>query len=99
MNTVKLNNGVEMPQMGYGVYQVSPVECLRCKYYFACRGECPKHRFETGSDGCRKNSLCEGLYRYFRHAEPYMDYMRELLSKHQAPAWVMPFARQRMGLI
>ena len=76
-----------------------PAECLRCKYYFACRGECPKHRFETGSDGCRKNSLCEGLYRYFRHAEPYMDYMRELLSKQQAPAWVVPFARKRMGLM
>ena len=27
MDTVKLNNGVEMPQMGYGVYQVSPAEC------------------------------------------------------------------------
>ena len=24
-----------------------PAECLRCRYYFACRGECPKHRFET----------------------------------------------------
>ncbi len=23
MDTVKLNNGVEMPQIGYGVYQVS----------------------------------------------------------------------------
>ena len=30
MQTVKLNNGVEMPQMGYGVYQVSPAECERC---------------------------------------------------------------------
>lgn len=30
MNKVKLNNGVEMPQMGYGVYQVSPAECERC---------------------------------------------------------------------
>ena len=30
MNTVKLNNGVEMPQIGYGVYQVSPAECERC---------------------------------------------------------------------
>lgn len=27
MNYVKLNNGIEMPQMGYGVYQVSPQEC------------------------------------------------------------------------
>ena len=26
MNTIKLNNGVEMPQIGYGVYQVSPNE-------------------------------------------------------------------------
>lgn len=30
MKTVKLNNGVEMPQIGYGVYQVSPEECERC---------------------------------------------------------------------
>ena len=76
-----------------------PAECLRCNYYFACRGECPKHRFETGADGCRKNSLCEGLLQYFRHAEPYMDYMRGLLGRNQPPAWVMPFARQRMGLV
>ena len=76
-----------------------PAECLRCRYYFACRGECPKHRFETGSDGCRKNTLCEGLYHYFRHVEPYMEYMREMLSKEQSPAWVIPFARKRMGLM
>lgn len=30
MKTVILNNGVEMPQIGYGVYQVSPAECERC---------------------------------------------------------------------
>ena len=30
MQTIKLNNGVEMPQMGYGVFQVSPEECERC---------------------------------------------------------------------
>ncbi len=30
MQTVKLNNGVEMPIIGYGVYQVSPEECERC---------------------------------------------------------------------
>ena len=76
-----------------------PAECLACRYYFACRGECPKHRFETGADGCRKNSLCAGLMRYFRHAEPYMDHMRDLLARQQSPAWVIPFARKRMGLI
>lgn len=30
MKTITLNNGVEMPQMGYGVYQVTPDECERC---------------------------------------------------------------------
>lgn len=30
MDTIKLNNGVEMPQLGYGVFQVSPVEAERC---------------------------------------------------------------------
>ncbi len=30
MNYVTLNNGVKMPQMGYGVYQVDPKECERC---------------------------------------------------------------------
>ena len=30
METVKLSNGVEMPVLGYGVYQVDPRECERC---------------------------------------------------------------------
>ena len=76
-----------------------PRECLRCRYWFACRGECPKHRFERGSDGYPRNSLCEGLQRYFRHVEPYMEQMRDLLARQQPPAWVMPFARRRMGLL
>lgn len=30
MEKVKLSNGVEMPVLGYGVYQVTPEECERC---------------------------------------------------------------------
>ena len=30
MKIIKLSNGVEMPQLGYGVYQVTPEECERC---------------------------------------------------------------------
>ena len=30
MKKITLNNGVEMPQLGYGVFQVSPEECERC---------------------------------------------------------------------
>lgn len=30
MEYVTLNNGVKMPILGYGVYQVNPAECERC---------------------------------------------------------------------
>ena len=30
MEYIKLSNGVKMPQLGYGVYQVTPEECERC---------------------------------------------------------------------
>lgn len=30
MQTIKLNNDIEMPVLGYGVFQVSPEECERC---------------------------------------------------------------------
>ena len=30
MQTIRLNNGVEMPLLGYGVFQVNPEECERC---------------------------------------------------------------------
>ena len=30
MQNITLNNGVAMPQLGYGVFQVSPDECERC---------------------------------------------------------------------
>lgn len=69
-----------------------PAECLRCDFFFACHGECPKHRFATAADGSRKNTLCAGLKAYFTHVAPYMDYMRERLLNDEPPAWVMRFA-------
>ena len=30
METIKLNNGVEMPVLGYGVFKVEPQEAERC---------------------------------------------------------------------
>ncbi len=74
-----------------------PEECIACRYRFACSGECPKHRFERSGDGFLKNSLCEGLYHWFSHAEPCMDRMRELLLKGRAPSEVMTFARERLN--
>lgn len=88
-------------QFDFGVQKRStlPRECLRCDYYFACRGECPKHRFEVSAAGePGKNTLCQGFKMFFKHADPYMKYMTELL-KNEKPAYhIIPWARQRMGL-
>ena len=74
-----------------------PSKCLRCKYLFACNGECPKHRFtrtENGDTGL--NALCAGLYKFFDHAAPYMDRMKDLLNAKLPPAAVIPWARERV---
>jgi uncharacterized protein len=77
-----------------------PRECLRCKYYFACRGECPKHRFNLSAKGEKNmNALCEGYKIFFSHVEPYMKYMAELLTQQRPASLVMPWARQRVGLL
>ena len=56
-----------------------PFKCLKCKYYFACHGECPKHRFDKTADGEEYvNSLCDGLYYFFSHVAPYMEKMKAL---------------------
>ena len=73
-----------------------PSKCFRCKYLFACNGECPKHRFnrtENGDTGL--NALCEGYYKFYDHVAPYMEIMKELLEKEQPPAYIIPWARMR----
>lgn len=76
-----------------------PAECLRCRWYFACRGECPQHRFDGTSSGeSHLNALCRGYKTFFSHVDPYMKRMAELLRAGQPPALVMPWARHRMGL-
>jgi len=73
-----------------------PSKCFKCKYLFACNGECPKHRFnktEKGDTGL--NALCEGYYKFYDHVAPYMDKMKALLSEKMSPSYVIPWARMR----
>lgn len=73
-----------------------PSACRKCKWLFACHGECPKHRFnrtERGETGL--NALCDGYKLFFSHIAPYMDYMKGLLLQGLSPASVIPWARNR----
>lgn len=87
-------------QMRFGISKRNslPRKCLRCEYLFACNGECPKHRFnktEAGDTGL--NALCAGYYMFYAHVAPYMEKMKEFLLQKQAPANIVPWARQRLG--
>ena len=71
-----------------------PLECKRCNYYFLCRGECPKHRFEYAKNGePYMNVLCEGYKMFFRHTDPYMRYMKTLIEKGEPASRVMEWKR------
>lgn len=75
-----------------------PKQCLRCRYYFACRGECPKHRFALAKDGTPGlNALCESYLTFFEHVDPYMKYMKDCLERQMPPSMVMKWAREQMG--
>ena len=67
-----------------------PQQCRECRFEFACHGECPRNRFLTdcyGQPGL--NYLCAGYRQFFAHVAPYMDFMKNELAHHRAPANVM----------
>lgn len=67
-----------------------PRMCRECEVRFACNGECPKHRFLTTPDGePGLNYLCEGYKHFFKHINPYMNFMAEDLRAGRAPANIM----------
>jgi uncharacterized protein len=73
-----------------------PRYCLQCDVRYACHGECPKHRFLNTPDGKQGlNYLCEGYKLFFKHVEPYMEYMTGELKNKRPPANVMNWIRNR----
>lgn len=89
-------------QVRFGIdkHNLLPSACRRCKWLFACNGECPKHRFNGGEAHCEgrergTNALCEGYRIFYSHVAPYMDKMRELLAEKLPPALIIPWARAR----
>ncbi|WP_290145053.1 anaerobic sulfatase-maturation protein [Muribaculum intestinale] len=77
-------------KFGTDKYDSLPGQCRRCKYLFACNGECPKNRFTVTADGePGLNYLCEGYYRFFEHVAPYMDFMKNELDNQRPPSNVM----------
>jgi len=77
-------------EFGNAKFDALPKQCLECEFLFACFGECPKNRIIESEDGERGlNYLCSGYRKFFAHAAPYMDFMKEELANKRAPANVM----------
>jgi uncharacterized protein len=104
----KLGNIVETPiaelvnssvqkKFGTDKRDTLPKYCRECEVKFACNGECPKHRFiktPDGEDGL--NYLCAGYKRFFKHVDPYMKQMADLLRAQKPASLLMAqLARQR----
>lgn len=73
-------------------------QCRDCDVRRLCHGGCPKDRFVPSRDGePGHNYLCAGLERFFRHSEPTMRHMAELVSKRLPADGVMGWLVQREG--
>ncbi len=78
-------------QFRFGVNKRSglPTSCIRCRYYFACTGGCPKHRFGSTPENPKANYLCEGYKVFFEHVHPHMDKMCALLRNNMPASDIM----------
>ena len=73
-----------------------PKFCRECEVRFACNGECPKHRFIQTPDGeGGLNYLCAAYKKFFKHVDPYMKTMAQLLQNDEAPARIMEIVVSR----
>lgn len=83
-------NSVQQREFGGAKAAQLPKFCRDCDVRFACHGECPKHRFIKTPDGePGLNYLCAGYKKFFRHIDPNMRRMTELLKARRAPANIM----------
>lgn len=77
-----------------------PVHCQSCEVLFACRGECPRHRFAAFAPGeSGRSYLCEGYRAFFRHIHPYMKGMCQLLENGLPVTDIMTLQKHPIAVI
>ena len=96
VSLMDMMHGARQRTFGEAKQRSLPHQCRKCRYEFACHGECPRNRFLTTSEGeAGLNYLCEGYYAFFAHAHEAMDYMHSQLMEQRAPANVMNWLNSR----
>ncbi len=91
----ELVNSPRQRQFGREKQDGLPGFCRKCRFLFACRGECPKNRFiRTPDDESGLNYLCEGYQLFFDHISEPMKFMVQELRAGRAPANIMKVMKE-----
>lgn len=83
INSVDLDTMINSKkQLDFGCKKSEvPTKCLTCNAYFACKGECPRHRFDFNVEsGEFESYLCSDYYSFFYHIHPKTKAMAQLVS-------------------
>jgi uncharacterized protein len=81
---------------GFGVTKETalPRWCRECGVLAACRGGCPKHRFEMTPQGePGLHYLCQGYKKFFLHIRKYLRAITQLLENGLPASYVMDAAK------
>ena len=74
-------------KFGMDKYDTLTEQCKKCEVRSLCNGGCPKDRFALSRDGEEgQNYLCEGLELFYKHTQPAMRTMAQLLNQNLAPS-------------
>jgi uncharacterized protein len=92
-NFLNLMNSEFQLQFGKNKRDTLPVYCRNCEFLDLCRGECPKNRIIEAPGGePGLNYLCKGFKMFYKHVEPYMNYMATEIIHDRAASNVMKWA-------
>ncbi|PEE35586.1 anaerobic sulfatase maturase [Bacillus pseudomycoides] len=76
-----------------------PSVCRNCEVRFACHGECPKNRFLVSNQNePGLNYLCVSYKKYFKHINPYMKMMKQLLQDGLPVSYMKEIIADQGGL-
>jgi uncharacterized protein len=94
-SVAELVNSPRQRQFGRDKQDGLPGFCRKCRFLFACRGECPNNRFiRTPDDEPGLNYLCEGYQLFFDHIAEPMKFMVQELRAGRTPANVMKIMKE-----
>ncbi len=87
---IELVASEKQQKFGQDKLDTLPRYCRECDVRFVCNGECPKNRFMTTPDGePGLNYLCEGYRAFFKHADPAMKVMANLIRQGRCADEIM----------